>query len=368
MQIKHLIGGLLSATIALHTHSALASGSGDAYINGLENYAKENPAFKGEMQGYIKEIQQAQKQAGGYIGKLPVLPAPTKVMDGVYTIVGSLIWHKPENYGLNNNLSWVEFADGVFVFNAGPSPAVAKAFHQVIRQHTNKPVKWVAVENSQGHAYLGASYWYDAGVRNFYSNERANSDFDNGFDAIKDSWSRRVGETLTQGARNMSDKFTTFDDKLVIDVGGGEKIEFLNFGPGHTPGSTLAYIPSRNLLFTGDVAYNTRSLAFFSYTNTSFWRDTFKAMQAAMPKDVVVIPGHGAPTDMATVSRDTLGYLEFLHKAVKQKIAQGGTEADMGSIDQSAYAHRPVFAQTSAQNAVHVYRELTGGDLGESNE
>ena len=368
MPTRNLLTSILSAAMLLSASQVHASGSSDPYINGLESYAKENPDMKGAMQSYMKEIAQAEKQAGGYIGSLPTLPAPTKVMDGVYTVVGSLIWHKPENYGLNNNLSWVEFADGVFVFNAGPNPAVAKAFHKMIQQYTDKPVKWVAVENSQGHAYLGASYWYDVGVRNFYSNERANGDFDNGFDAIKGSWARRVGESLTQGARNMSDKFTTFDDKLTLDVGGGETIEFLSFGPGHTPGSTLAYIPSKNLLFTGDVAYNTRSLAFFSYTNTGFWIDTFKAMKAAMPANVVVIPGHGAPTDMATVTRDTLGYLEFLHAQVKKKIAEGGTEADMGSIDQSAYAHRPVFAQTAAQNAVHVYRELTGGDLGESNE
>jgi len=365
---KRLIAStILTGSLALQGLGNAQASELDPYLAGFAAYAKESSSLSGSVEQYIKDVQKTQKQAG-YIGKTLDLPQPTKVMDGVYTVVGSLIWHTPENYGLNNNLSWVEFEDGVFVFNAGPNPAVAASFHKIIQKHTNKPVKWVAVENSQGHAYLGASYWVDKGVKNLYSNEQANSDFDNGYEMIKASWARRVGENITLSARNVSDKFTTFEDKLVIDVGGGETIEFLNFGPGHTPGSTLAYIPSRNLLFTGDVAYNTRSLAFFSYTNTGYWIDTFKAMKAAMPEDVTVIPGHGAPTDMATITKDTLGYLEFLHAEVNKKIAEGGTEEDMGSIDQSAYKDRPVFEQTAEQNAVHVYKELTGGDMGLSFE
>jgi len=362
-----VMAGVLLSSISGQLVQAADSAITDPYLQGFAAYAKENTLLGASVNAYVSDVQKVEQQAG-YIGKILTLPKPTQVADGVYTIVGSLIWHTPENFGLNNNLSWVEFADGVFVFNAGPNPAVAASFHHIIKQYTNKPVKWVAVENSQGHAYLGASYWYDVGVRNFYSNARANADFDNGFEQIKASWSRRVGEEITLGARNISDKFTEFDDKLVVDVGAGEVIEFLNFGPGHTPGSTLAYIPSRNLLFTGDVAYNTRSLAFFSYTNTAYWIDTFKAMRDAMPKDVIVVPGHGAPTDMATISRDTLGYLEFLHAEVKKKMAAGESEAEMELIDQSAYKDRPVFEQTHRQNAVHVYRELSGGDLGDDVE
>ncbi|BBP45229.1 MBL fold metallo-hydrolase [Thiosulfatimonas sediminis] len=347
--------------------SAQAADNSDPYLAGFAAYAKENGSLTASVDAYIKDVTNTVRKAG-YVGKELPLPKPTKVMDGVYTVVGSLIWHTPENYGLNNNLSWVEFADGVFVFNAGPNPAVAYSFHQMIKRHTNKSVKWLAVENSQGHAYLGASYWADIGVKNLYSNQRANQDFANGFEQIKASWAARVGQAITQDARDVSDKFIEFEDKLVIDVGGGETVELLNFGPGHTPGSTLAYIPSRNLLFTGDVGYNKRSLAFFPYTHVGHWIDTFKAMQAAMPVDVVVIPGHGAPTDMATVARDTLGYMEFLRAEVQKKIDAGGKEEDMSSIDQSQYKARPVYEQTHQNNAVHLYKELTGGDLGTSFE
>lgn len=367
MKTKTLISALiLSATTA---NTAMAE---DTYVEGFEAYAQELKKFGGDMSAhsietYAKDVEKTERSVG-YIGPKLSLPQPTKVADGVYTIVGSLIWHNPENYGLNNNLTFIEFEDGVFVFNAGPNTAVAAAFHRVIKEHTDKPVKWVAVENSQGHAYLGASYWVDQGVKNLYSHSVANRDFNNAFDFIKNSWGSRVGHHMTGSARNVSDQFTTFDDKLVIDVGGGEQVEIMNFGPGHTPGSTVVYLPQRNIVLPGDLAYNQRMLALFSYTNTFDWVQSFEAFMEAMPKDVLVIPGHGAPTTMAVVKRDTYDYLKFLQAEVQKVVEAGGSEADLDQIDQSAYKERSVYEQTYRNNAAHIYKEITGGDLGESFE
>ena len=368
MKTTTLINALI---LALGTStSALAV---DAYTQSFKAYADEMKSFSGgtligeSIASYQDDVSKTQKKVG-YIGKKLTLPNPIKVADGVYTVVGSLIWHNPSNFGLNNNLTFMIFEDGVFVFNAGPNPAVAYSFHQQIKTITNKPVKWVAVENSQGHAYLGASYWVDQGVKNLYSHSVANRDFNNAYENIKASWGSRVGHEITESARNVSDKFTTFDDRITVDVGGGEQVEILNFGPGHTPGSTIVYLPKRNIVLPGDLAYNERMLALFAYTDTQKWTETFEIFMNAMPKDVLVIPGHGGPTTMQKVKTDTYDYLKFMHKAVQALVEAGATEADMGKIDQSAYKYRPVYEQTYRNNAVHIYKEFTGGDLGESFE
>ncbi len=364
---------LLKSALALALLSPLSTHASDVYSESFKNYAKEMAKFPGgqelakSVDGYQQEVIKTQRKVG-YIGKKLALPAPIKVAEGVYTVVGSMIWHNPGNFGLNNNLTFIEFEDGVFVFNAGPNPAVAYSFHQQIKAITDKPVKWVAVENSQGHAYLGASYWVDQGVKQLYSHSVANRDYHNAYPFIKKSWSTRVGHAITESARDVSDKFTTFDDKIIVDVGGGEQVEILNFGPGHTPGSTIVYLPKRNIVLPGDLAYNQRMLALFSYTDTQKWTETFEAFMQAMPKDVLVIPGHGGPTDMATIKRDTYDYLKFMHAEVQKIIDAGGTELDLNQIDQSAYKERPVYEQTYKHNAVHIYREMTGGDLGESFE
>ena len=363
---------IINALLLALTTSTAAIAS-DAYIESFETYAKEMQNFPGgqnianTINSYQQEVAKTQRQVG-YIGKALALPEPTKVAEGVYTVIGSLIWHNPTNFGLNNNLTFIEFEDGVFVFNAGPNPAVAYSFHQQIKKITNKPVKWVAVENSQGHAYLGASYWVDQGVKNLYSHSVANQDFHNGYKFIKKSWGDRVGHQITETARDVSDKFTTFDDKITVDVGGGESVDILNFGPGHTPGSTIVYLPKRNIVLPGDLAYNERMLALFSYTDTQKWTETFETFMNAMPKDVLVIPGHGGPTNMAKVKQDTYDYLKFMHAEVQKIIDAGGSVEDTASIDQSAYKDRPVYEQTHKHNGVHIYKEFTGGDLGQSYE
>ncbi len=340
----------------------------DPYVAGFEAWAKEISWQPGgeisaqAAEAYAKDVEKTIK-AHGYIGKELPLPQATKVMKGVYTIVGSQIWHNPANFGLNNNISFIIFKSGVLVFNAGANPAVAYSAHQQIKRITNKPVKWLVVENNQGHAYLGASYWVDVGVKNLYSSTQANDIFDAAFKKEKREWGERVGKEITSSARNVTDKFTTFDGRKTIDVGNGESFELIDFGPGHTPASTSVYIPSKNLFLSGDLAFNERMPVMFNYTNSFDWMESFEKMMAEIPADAVVIPGHGTPTDMATIKKQTYDYFRYLQKGIKKIADEGGHVAEAEKIDQSKYKDRPVFEQAAKNNARRIYNEITGGDL-----
>lgn len=338
----------------------------DPYIEGFKAYAEEVKSYSNDLNhsllSYVDEVKKAEKQVG-YIGNVLPIPKATKVTEGVYTVVGSMIWHNPGNFGLNNNLSFIIFEDGVFVFNAGANAALAYSLHQQIKAITDKPVKWVAVENNQGHAYLGASYWVDVGVKNLYSSQAANDQFDAGFERTKQEWSERVGKNITLSARNVSDQFTTFEDEMVIDVGGGEKVYLYDFGPGHTPASTTLYIPSRKVFFTGDLGFNERMPVFFKYTDSKGWIESYEAMMAKIPEDTIIVPGHGTPTDMATLKRQTYDYLVYLHTQIEKIVEEGGSLEKALTLDQSMYQERPVFEQAAQNNVKHVYNEISGGDF-----
>ncbi len=77
---------------------------------------------------------------------------PVEVAEGVYSAIGATQPYTYENSNHNNNLSFIVTADGVLVFNAGGSYLVAKALHEEIKEITDQPVKYVVLENSQGHA------------------------------------------------------------------------------------------------------------------------------------------------------------------------------------------------------------------------
>lgn len=332
-----------------------------ATLNFTSTQAYEDPYVAG-LKAYAEDVAMTLKKVG-YIGKELPLPKATKVSEGVYTIVGSQIWHNPANFGLNNNITFIIFKDGVFVFNAGANPAIAYSVHKQIKRITNKPVKWLAVENNQGHAYLGASYWFDVGVTKMYSSKQANEIFDAAFVREKAEWGEKVGKTITEPARNVTDKFITFENKLTVNVGGGETFELIDFGAGHTPASTSVYIASKNLFLSGDLAFNERMPVMFNYTNSFDWMNSYENMMKQIPKDAVVVPGHGTPTDMATIKKQTYDYFRYLQVGIEKIADKGGNMADAENIDQSAYKDRPVFEQAAKNNARKIYIEITGGDI-----
>lgn len=338
----------------------------DPYVQGFKTYAAEvntdSNVLTNAANSYAKDVVNTERKVG-YIGNELPIPKAKEIAPGVYAVIGSMIWHTPSNFGLNNNLAFAIFDKGVFVFNAGANPALAYSLHQQIKRVTDKPVKWVAVENNQGHAYLGASYWVDVGVKNLYSSVQANDQFHEAYDFIKSEWSTRVGKNITKTARDVSDKFTTFATEMEIDVGGGEKVILKDFGPGHTPASTSLYIPSRKLLMSGDLGFNERMPVFFKYTDSFAWEKSFNQMLKEIPADTTVLPGHGTAASLATITKQTRDYLSYMHTEINKIVDAGGNLDDALKVDQSMYKDRPVFDQAANNNAQHIYNEITGGDF-----
>ena len=88
----------------------------------------------------------------------------TKVSQHVYSAIGETKASTYENWGHNNNLSFIVSDSSVMVINGGSSYLLAKALHREIKKITSLPVVWLVNENSQGHSMLGNSYWADLGV------------------------------------------------------------------------------------------------------------------------------------------------------------------------------------------------------------
>jgi len=85
---------------------------------------------------------------------------PVEVIPGVWSAIGATQPPTYENAGHNNNLSFIISDDGVLVVNAGASYLLAKALHDEIKKITDQPVRYVVLENGQGHAMLGSIYWH----------------------------------------------------------------------------------------------------------------------------------------------------------------------------------------------------------------
>lgn len=341
--------------------SSVAVLSLSALVFSSSAVSAEDPYTAG-MKAYQAEVAALEKRLG-YIGPRLPIPQLQEIAPDTFMAVGSQIWGTRNNFGFNNNMTAVIFDDGVFVYNAGPNEPVAYAFHMQLKEITDKPVKWVAIENNQGHANMGASYWHDIGVENIYSQQQAKEDFHKKFKANKARYLVASGNVINQPSHDVTEAYTTFEDKMTIDVGNGETVELINYGGGHTPTMTGAIVPSKKLIFTGDLGFNQRVPGLFEGGSYQEWIDSFKKMEQTAASyfpltEAVVIPGHGTADTMATIHKQTVDYFEEVAGKIKAVIAQGGGLEEAVKVDQSAHKDRPVFGQLEERNAEFIYREL----------
>jgi glyoxylase-like metal-dependent hydrolase (beta-lactamase superfamily II) len=286
---------------------------------------------------------------------LPDAPPPqlalTRVSDRVYSAIGATAAPSRENLGHNNNLSFVVTDDGVVVVNGGDNAYLAAGLHQAIRGVTDQPVRMVIDENGQGHAFLGNAYWDDLGVP-VYAHRDAVEEIRAHGERSLQGMQARMGE-LAQGTRVVLPQ--PLDDNAVLSVG-DTVIEVRRFGPAHSPGDISIWLPQERILIAGDIAFHQRLLGIFPDTEVNGWIESFDAMVALDPD--IVVPGHGAPTDIATLERYTQGYLEYLRAEVVRVLEEGGDLNDAYAIDQSAYADLDTFDELALKNAGRLFRML----------
>lgn len=277
---------------------------------------------------------------------------PEKIIDGVWSAIGATAAPTYENSGHNNNLSFIVSNDGVLVVNAGDNYLLAKSLHEEIKKITDQPVKYVVLENGQGHAMLGSNYWKEQGA-SIIAHEKTASKIQNKGEAILERMQRGRKDKSAFTQIVQVDK--TFSDKLVIEMG-NEIIEILHFGAGHSPDDVLVWLPKKQLVISGDMAFHQRMLPIFEDTDTVAWLENWEKFAALNAK--IVIPGHGDATDMATVTKYTKDYLLFLRQAMTDIIDDGGDLQAAYLVDQSKYAHLHAFRELHKRNAEQLFRTM----------
>jgi len=277
---------------------------------------------------------------------------PEEVIEGVWSAIGATAPGTYENSGHNNNLSFIITDAGVLVVNAGDNYLLAKALHEEITKLTDQPVKYVVLENGQGHAALGSGYWKEQGATVIAHVDAAHEIEENAAEMLESMRARNRDKALGTEVV-LPDE--TFKDKRVIKLG-GETIELLNLGPAHSPGDIVVWLPKRRLVISGDMAFHQRMLPVFEHTDTGAWLETWERFAGLNAK--YVIPGHGSPTTMEEVTRYTPEYLAYLRARVAEVIDAGGDLQQAYDVDQTPYADLDTYEFLARKNAERVFRAM----------
>lgn len=275
---------------------------------------------------------------------------PVEVVPGVYSAIGATAPPTYENSGHNNNLSFIVTDEGVIVINASDNALLAEALHLEIQKLTDQPVRYVVLENGQGHAMLGTDYWQRQGATVIAHADAAMEIEERGDGILERMQSRNRDKAM--GTR-LASPDETFEDSRTLELG-GMTVELLHLGPAHSPGDIVVWLPQHELVIAGDIAFHQRLLPIFEDTDISGWLATWPLFANLNAK--VVIPGHGEPTDMAEVTRWTRDYLQYLRDEVVKILDAGGSLTDAYAIDQSQYKHLDTFDELAGLNADRMYR------------
>ncbi len=277
---------------------------------------------------------------------------PVKVIENVYSAIGATQPNTYENSNHNNNLSFIVTTDGVLVFNAGGSYLVAQALHDEIKKITQQRVKYVVLENSQGHATLGINYWKQQGAKIIAHTKTDQAIAEYG-DAVYAYILNRQKDKMI-GTKVMRPD-VLFDKQFNLNMG-GTRIELLHIGASHSPDDIQLWMPEQKLLISGDTAFNERLLPVFPHTDIVAWIKTWDKIEALQPK--IIIPGHGRPTDLATATKFTKDYLLVMHDEVRKILDNDGDLADAYNIDQSAYRDWGTYRELHRQNAERIFSKM----------
>jgi glyoxylase-like metal-dependent hydrolase (beta-lactamase superfamily II) len=277
---------------------------------------------------------------------------PQQVTDNVWSAIGATAPPTYENSGHNNNLTFIITSEGVVVINASDNYLLAKSLHQEIKKITDQPVKYVVLENGQGHAALGSNYWKEHGVTIVAHIEAKQELEAHGYSSLE---RMRKGRKDKAKGTELTLPDETFGDKKVIQLG-GERIELLHLGPSHSPGDIVVWLPNQSLVIAGDMAFHKRILPVMEHTDTAAWVETWDKFAALEAN--IVIPGHGGPTNMQEVTQYTRDYLVYMREQITQLLDEDGTLHEATKVDQSAYEHLDVFDELALKNASTMFRQM----------
>ena len=126
--------------------------------------------------------------------------------------------------------------------------------------------------------------------------------------------------------------------------------------PPGNPGDSLAWLLDERVAFSGDVVFIGRMLGVMPHSNSAHWVEAFKVMASLEPQ--TVIPGHGPPSNLARARADSFDYPVFLRETVESFMEAGGDITQIGTLDQSRFAHLEDFQSLKGRNAQQVFQEM----------
>lgn len=316
-----------------------------------------------------------------------------KLAEGVYAIIHADATHDWPSGAVNwphGNTGVVIGSNAVLVVDATYYPSRARADIALIRSLTNKPVRYLVNTHWHGDHTHGNSEYQDAFPGLTIVGARPNADFIGlnqarvmelarapqsakraelaRLEAARTAGKDSAGRALTASERGSLDRAISeaqteltelaairvapptllFDEEMRLDLG-GKQVVLHDWGRANSPADVTVYLPTEQVLFTGDILVHPVPYVFGAYPGP--WIPVLRRVEA-IPV-AALVPGHGPVLHDHAYTRQVRELLEAAVAEVTALLRHGKTLQEVqATVTLDAYRSRFVSGSDPTPPAV----------------
>lgn len=251
---------------------------------------------------------------------------------------------------------------GVLLVDTMINRELARQLLALVRERTDKPILYAVNtsyhgDHSYGNQFLpqGVKVVQHANTQTYIREKFAD---DVAFMSQYFGSNQGLGELKPQPA----DLLLEDGAELDIDLG-GKRVRVMHLGFAQTNGDLFVWLPDQKVFFTGNpILTHGPSVPWLLDGNLDQALATLKKVRATLPESTVVVPGHGVPTDVASIDR----YVTYLEELKREATAAVAAELDerqaaerIGQRMQARYGAYRIYPWVHTQlNATKAYQEI----------
>ncbi|MGQ9600668.1 MAG: MBL fold metallo-hydrolase [Anaerolineae bacterium] len=223
------------------------------------------------------------------------------------------------------NVAFLVTGEGVILIDTPMLPNQARQWLSEIQQRTDQPILYIINTDHHRAHVIGNQFFPMATV---IAHEHAWKEMKSYGDSFRtrliNMYRERIPEAVAEWRKHLEiiKPEITFTGRTIL-YKGDKEIHLIPVG-GHTPATTVVYLPREKLLFTGDVVITDRP-PFLSQGNTKEWLKALSYLRRLHYQ--VLIPGHGEPTGKEA-TENMSRYLRLVRRQVRQAYQAGMTKAE----------------------------------------
>lgn len=260
-----------------------------------------------------------------------------------------------DNAGFISNAGVVISNDGIVIFDALGSPALAKQLLGEIRKISQQPIKAVVVSHYHADHFYGLQTFVDEGAEviaplgasAYLESDTANNRLEERRVSL-DPWVNDDTRLI------VPDRLVETSQTLEV---GALSLEIINVGAAHSEGDLTMLVEPDGVLFSGDIIFEGR-IPFVGNGDTRNWLAVLDRL--SNNEVAAIVPGHGGTAkDPQGVLRLTHDYLRILREKMGAAVDEFEPFADAyDAVDWSDFWELPAFAEANRGNAYGVYLSM----------